>query len=139
VPAGRSSQPGAVRGAPNYRREIAVLPAAHRLVSSADFADVIAHGVRVGRPTLVVHARAREQGDTQVGFVVSKAVGNAVVRNRVKRRLRAMVRPYALGASPNQYKVVVRALPAAADQPGRVAGDLDSAWQQAMTKAGAAS
>jgi len=115
-----------------------VLPAAHRLVSSADFADVIGHGVRVGRPTLVLHAQKSDRGGTQVGFVVSKAVGNAVVRNRVKRRLRAMVRPYALGTSPNMYKVVVRALPPAAAQPARVAGDLAGAWQQALGKAGAA-
>lgn len=49
----------------------------------------------------------------RVGFVVSKAVGNAVMRNRVKRRLRHLCRelPQALPASG---VVVVRALPASA-------------------------
>jgi len=48
-----------------------------------------------------------------VGFVVSKAVGNAVVRNRVKRRLRHQAREH-LDSLPGSAVLVVRALPAAA-------------------------
>ena len=50
---------------------------------------------------------------SRVGFVVSKAVGNAVVRNRVKRRLRhlALAR---LPLLPAGARLVVRALPPAA-------------------------
>ena len=46
----------------------------------------------------------------QVGFVVSRAVGNAVVRNRVRRRLRHLVRDR-LGDVPGGAVLVVRALP----------------------------
>lgn len=53
------------------------------------------------------------QGPVQVGFVVSKAVGNAVVRNRVKRRLRHLTREH-LMELPGRGALVVRALPAAA-------------------------
>ncbi len=49
----------------------------------------------------------------RAGFVVSKAVGNAVVRNRVRRRLRHLVRPL-LGELPDGAMLVVRALPASA-------------------------
>ena len=52
----------------------------------------------------------------QVGFVVSRAVGNAVVRNRVRRRLRHLVRdrlPELSVLTPGAV-LVVRALPAAA-------------------------
>lgn len=49
----------------------------------------------------------------RVGFVVSKAVGNAVVRNRTKRRLRAAVATRLAGI-PTGVDVVVRAQPAAA-------------------------
>ncbi len=49
----------------------------------------------------------------QVGFVVSKAVGNAVHRNLVKRRLRAATASQ-LGSLPAAGRVVVRALPASA-------------------------
>jgi len=48
-----------------------------------------------------------------VGFVVSRAVGNAVVRNRVKRRLRHLVLEH-LTSLPGSAVLVVRALPAAA-------------------------
>lgn len=48
-----------------------------------------------------------------MGFVVSKQVGTAVTRNRVKRRLRAIGAAH-LGELPDGALVVVRALPAAA-------------------------
>lgn len=58
-----------------------------------------------------------EPGPAQVGFTVSKAVGNAVTRNRVKRRLRHLTREHllALEGLPGRAALVVRALPAAAD------------------------
>ena len=49
----------------------------------------------------------------RVGFVVSKGVGNAVVRNRTKRRLRAIMATELPGI-PQGADVVVRAQPAAA-------------------------
>jgi ribonuclease P protein component len=52
----------------------------------------------------------------RVGFVVSKAVGSAVTRNRVKRRLRHLMRERVAGLDEGSL-VVVRALPAAADAP----------------------
>jgi len=48
----------------------------------------------------------------RAGFVVSKAVGNAVIRNRVKRRLRHLAREH-LQTLPGSAVLVVRALPAA--------------------------
>lgn len=93
---------------------------------ASDFRETIRAGVRAARPTLVVHARMTTSPPSQVGFVVSKAVGNAVTRNRVKRRLRHLVLPL-MDATPG-ITVVVRALPAAATDPERLAGDLASAW-----------
>lgn len=63
----------------------------------------------------------------RAGFVVSKAVGNAVVRNKVRRRLRALVRER-LGALPDGSTLVVRALPAAAEASyTRLTTDLEAA------------
>lgn len=50
---------------------------------------------------------------SRAGFIVSRAVGNAVRRNRVKRRLRHLAAA-ALPAAPFAVDVVVRALPPAA-------------------------
>jgi ribonuclease P protein component len=66
----------------------------------------------------VVHLRSTALEDPdgpgpRVGLVVSKAVGNAVVRNRVKRRLRHIVRDH-LTELPDSSELVVRALPASA-------------------------
>jgi ribonuclease P protein component len=66
-----------------------------------------------------------------VGFVVSKAVGGAVVRNRTKRRLRALVRPLLGGVVPGT-RLVVRAQPVAALAPTSALGsDLTRALQRA--------
>jgi ribonuclease P protein component len=55
----------------------------------------------------------RRPSRVEGGFVVSKAVGNAVTRNRVKRQLRHLVAGE-LAHTPIGVAVVVRALPPAA-------------------------
>jgi ribonuclease P protein component len=89
-----------------------VLPAAHRLRRSVDFERAVRRGTRAGRSTVVVHLALTEpERPPQVGFVVSKAVGNAVHRNRVKRRLRHAAATH-LDVLPDGALAVVRALPA---------------------------
>ncbi len=62
---------------------------------------------------------------TRVGFVVSRAVGNAVTRNRVRRRLRHLLRDRCAGL-PHGSVLVVRALPTAAvATSATLARDLD--------------
>lgn len=111
-----------------------MLPAQNRMRQASDFRGSVRGGVRAARPTLVVHARKTNSPPSRVGFVVSKAVGNAVTRNRVKRRLRHLVVPL-LAGSPDVH-VVVRALPAAATSPERLSDDLAQAWAQCMTRLG---
>lgn len=63
-----------------------------RLRQRADFLAA-ATGIKVPVSAFVLQARARrDQGPVRVGFTVSKKVGNAVERNRVRRRLREIVR-----------------------------------------------
>jgi ribonuclease P protein component len=112
-----------------------VLPAAHRLTDGATFREAIRSGRRAGRRTLVVHLWVDEtsgaDGRTaRVGFVVSKAVGNAVVRNQVKRRLRHLAREH-LATLPGSAVLVVRALPAAATASSAELGaDLERCLQR---------
>jgi ribonuclease P protein component len=51
-----------------------------------------------------------EDSPTRFGFIVSKAVGNAVNRNRVRRRLRAVGRDLLSQIAPG-HDIVIRALP----------------------------
>jgi ribonuclease P protein component len=104
-----------------------VLSEANRLRRSADFVRVTRTGRRCARSSLVVHLElGREVSPPLVGFVVSKAVGGAVVRNAVTRRLRALVRDR-LDRFPAGSTVVLRALPsAAAVSSARLGAELDS-------------
>ncbi|CAI9402671.1 ribonuclease P protein component [Nocardioides sp. T2.26MG-1] len=96
-----------------------MLPAAHRLTDGATFREAIRSGRRAGCRTLVVHLWVGDASSdagvrpARVGFVVSKAVGNAVVRNQVKRRLRHLAREH-VSTLPGSAVLVVRALPPAA-------------------------
>ncbi|OYY90118.1 MAG: ribonuclease P protein component [Sphingomonas sp. 28-66-16] len=51
-------------------------------------------GRRSAMPGFVLLARDRRDGDPtmRIGYTVTKKIGNAVVRNRMKRRLRALAR-----------------------------------------------
>jgi ribonuclease P protein component len=63
-----------------------------RLRQRADF-RAAASSLRAATPAFVVQGRLRDdEGPPRVGFTVSKKVGSAVERNRVRRRLRALVR-----------------------------------------------
>lgn len=103
---------------------------------------MIRHGVRVGRPSVVVHLLVEPAvGDPRAlpraGFVVSKAVGGAVVRNRVARRLRHLLRELLPGL-PDGALVVVRALPAAAGEATDLGSDVRSALETATRRGQAA-
>jgi ribonuclease P protein component len=97
-----------------------VLPPTARLTRSEDFRQVTRQGRRAAGRRIVVHAVAppgspqvvQTSDSARVGFVVSKAVGNSVVRHRVARRLRHVVRDR-LGTLPPGSALIVRALPSA--------------------------
>ena len=117
-----------------------MLPAGHRLRTSAEFSAALrgsggAPAVRFGSRLIVVHATmtdARAGLPPRVGFVVSKAVGGAVVRNRTKRRLRAILASR-VGRLPEGSDVVIRANPVAAQADSReLATDLDRLLERTL-------
>ena len=69
-------------------------PKSHRLLKHAEFEKVYKQGRRhfAQHMTLFYLARETEDEALRVGFTVSKALGGAVQRNRIKRRLREAVR-----------------------------------------------
>jgi ribonuclease P protein component len=101
------------------------------LTDPDSFRVAVRQGRRAGSSRVVVHLWCGDGSDpARVGFVVSKAVGPAVVRNRVKRRLRHLARE-SLGGLPASAVLVVRATPAAAEASYReLAADLDRCLQR---------
>ena len=91
----------------------AVTPRLERLKRSADFARVMRTARRRSRHRLL-HMAATESGRdaTRVGFSVSRRVGNAVRRNRVRRRLRAIVRQLPIAGG---FDIVIVAQPLSAE------------------------
>ena len=101
----------------------------NRLHRSSDFRRVVRTGVKVTCGHVVVYA-ARQDNDKElaasvtgshphsatsenpprVGLIVSKAVGNAVARHQLSRRLRHTCREL-LPTIPNNVDIVIRALP----------------------------
>jgi ribonuclease P protein component len=144
-----------------------VLPSESRVRRGDEFARAIRAGRRCGRAHLVAYlaaaegpgksgsaglsdalcateagsekaiVEARTGPSARAGFVVSKAVGNAVVRNRVRRRLRHLAAAR-LDALPPGSILVVRALPPAAQADSALLGrELDAALER-LTGGGAA-
>jgi len=74
---------------------------------------VMRRGAKVGTRTAVVYLVKTGDAKSMAGFAVSRAVGGAVVRNRVTRRFRAIMAGE-LAQLPHGSRVVIRALPAAA-------------------------
>lgn len=84
-----------------------MLPKHERLKSNRRFQKVYSNGRSFPEACVVLHVlkEPEEPSELQIGFSVSKKLGNAVVRNRVKRRLRAAVYPY-LNTLPRGYLLV---------------------------------
>jgi ribonuclease P protein component len=112
-----------------------VLPRQSRIRRPQEFRLVTRTGRRAGGRTLSAHLAVVPGGEpAKVGFVVSRAVGSAVVRNRVKRRLRELMR-VRLAGLPDGCMVVVRVHPAAAEaRQADLAADLDPVLRRLLRR-----
>ena len=64
-----------------------------RLTRRAEFLRAAAKGRKVPMPGVVLQVLARDdQGPVRLGFTVTKKIGNAVIRNRTRRRLKETAR-----------------------------------------------
>jgi ribonuclease P protein component len=108
-----------------------------RLRKRTEFEACYASGVRVSGRHLVLfllagHAASRPR----IGISVSKKVGNAVVRNRVKRRLRELFRRNRAEFSGRHAAIAVNARPSAAKAPfEELAIDYTSTLRKALSRA----
>ena len=110
-----------------------MVPSHHRLRRSTQFESAVRHGVRAGRRHVVVHmTQDLTSTNARVGFVVSKAVGNSVVRHRVTRKLRHVM-AMRLDRLPHTALVVLRANPSAATADfAELSADVDAALNKVI-------
>lgn len=78
-----------------------MLPKAARLLKTADYRKVYQEGRKFAGPLFAAFYRpGGPGGTTRIGFTTPRALGNAVVRNRIRRRVREAVRMELAAVAP---------------------------------------
>ncbi|MDA8442520.1 MAG: ribonuclease P protein component [Peptococcaceae bacterium] len=77
-----------------------MLKSIYRIKKNREFRYIFQHSRGIPSRYLVVYYRRHERPEPRFGFVVSKKVGGAVIRNRVRRVLREMVRKNVIRIRP---------------------------------------
>ena len=106
-----------------------------RLTRRGEFLRVAGHGRKAARPGLVLQALPQPGGKLRLGFTATKKIGNAVVRNRAKRRLRAAASQLLplLGRGGHDYVLVARGTTVARPFPALLS-DITTALKAAHKK-----
>jgi len=115
-------------------------PRSSRILRAAEFRAIYDQGFRITGPLFVAFCRARQRSETgeaglpgpRLGLTVPRAIGGAVVRNRIKRRFREAFRLHRAGIGP-QWDIVLN--------PRRVAldasfADIEKALGRVIEKCG---
>ena len=103
----------------------------NRLASEADFRRVRGEGRAWAHPLLVLHARSTDASAFRLGVSTSKRFGNAVTRNRARRRFRELFRARLNGLREGWDAVIVA-------RPGAASASFDqlrSALEQVLERA----
>ena len=104
---------------------------AGRLKKRREFLRAASRGKRAARPGLVLQALATEPGSLRLGFTVTKKVGNAVVRNRARRRLKEAARLSLPALGLSGWDLVLIGRDGTGKRPfGQLIGDLRGALKQ---------
>jgi len=110
VPRAEGTREGAPRGPHGFPKRV-------RLLRSQDFRRVYNKGTRFAGPFFAAFCLRESAGSgPRVGFTVPRALGKAVVRNRIKRRVREAVRFHLNQLSP-EWSIVINPRRKALDAP----------------------
>lgn len=108
-------------------------PTLCRLKRRSEFLRTAAAGLKWVTPGVIVQARRRDEagkngGGPRVGYTVSKKVGNAVQRNRARRRLRAAAGDVLTARGESDFDYVLIGRKTTLDRPfDALIGDLNEA------------
>ena len=104
----------------------------YTLKKNSDFRRLYSRGKSAATPYLVVYCRRNRGGENRLGYTVSTRLGHAVVRNRIRRRLREIVRLNAPALKQGWDLVIV----ARSRSVGADYRKLEAAYLQACGKLG---
>ncbi|MGH7825302.1 MAG: ribonuclease P protein component [Candidatus Binatia bacterium] len=82
-------------------------PKRARLRKRPEFLNLSRWGKKIHAPNFVIIIRPNNQGETRLGVTVSAKVGNAVVRNRVKRLIRECFRQHRQQIVPSKDVLII--------------------------------
>lgn len=100
----------------------------YHLLRSSDFDRTLKSGRRASSAYLALFVSDNVLGRPRVGLAVSRKLGNAVVRNTIKRRLREAVRPLVTTAQLGRDVVIVARARAVDAEYARLRQELEMLW-----------
>ena len=107
------------------------MPGTRTLLKRSDFLATARHGEKFVAPSLIMQVRdRRDDSQPRLGLTASRKVGNAVIRNKAKRRLRAAARQCLDSRARHGHDYVLIARHNTATHPwGKLVYDLDHVLQ----------
>src|SRR5258708_17457947 len=99
-----------------------------RLLASADFDRTLRSGRRAASDYLALLVSDNDVGRPRVGLAVSRKLGNAVIRNRIKRRLRELVKPLLTQTGGGRDVVIVARARAVDAEFTRLRQEIEMLW-----------
>lgn len=80
----------------------------YRVKDTREFDTIIHHRKSVGSKSYVIYAKEKKEKQARIGIAVPKKLGNAVLRNKIKRQIRAILRPMPFYEGNHDLIIIVR-------------------------------